>query len=364
MDTGENIRGNEYADVTFLEVGKEYAEPVRRKLLQENILRFDSSIITKGDMVCFPIYKGIPEEQLFSVLRLYSRNFSISVSRVLLKPKKINSFRDLIDIPEEFLEFLPSSWDVVGDIIFVKLSDEILSFKTKISQALLAAHGNIRSVYWVKKISGDCRIRELEHIGGDENTVTAAKEFGIIMNLDVAKVYYSPRLATERWRIAQQVSEGELVLDMFTGIGPFSLVISRHARPSSIHSIDINPEAIRYLETNIKLNRIENIEYHLGDAVEICKSLSDLYKFDRIIMNLPHSSLDFFEIALACSKIQTKIHLYVIRELSSIDDMVDDCIASAGKQGCQISEKARVTVRSYSPSEANVCVDFSVDDIR
>lgn len=364
MDAAENIRGNEYADVTFLKVGKEKAEPVRQKLIQGGFLRFDSSIISEGDMVCFPINEGIIQEQLYLVMRPISRNFSISVNRVLLKAKKINSFRDIIDIPDEFRKFLPSSWDVVGEIILVKLSDDILPFKLKVANALIDTHLSIRSVYRVIKISGNCRVRELEHIGGVKSTVTTVKEFGINIHLDVAKVYYSPRLATERWRLAQQVREGERVFDMFAGIGPFSLVISRHANPASIHSIDINPEAIRYMKKNIELNRIRNMKFHLGDAAVICPVLSERYGFDRIIMNLPHCSVDFLPNALACSKKGTTIHLYVIDERDRIDDIVNNCILKTGSFGYSLSEKERVTVRSYSPVQINVCIDFSVDVIR
>jgi len=362
MDGGEITSGNEYADVTFLKIGKEDAEPVRRKLINVGFLRFDASILADGGSVCFPILEGISEEQLNSVLGSSANQISISVNRVLLRPKKITNFREIIEIPEEFINFLPSSWDVLGEIILVKLSDEIFPFSSLVADALLDTHKSIRSVYRVKKISGHCRVRELEHIGGLKDTVTTIKEFGVIMKLDVAKVYYSPRLATERWRIAQQVIDGERVLDMFAGIGPFSLVISRHARPASIHSIDINPEAIRYLERNIGLNRIENMKYHLGDAAVVSKTLSYGNKFDRIIMNLPHSSADFLPGALACSKRGTTIHLYVIDELDRIDALVDDCISKARALGYKISEKGRVTVRSYSPTQLNVCLDIFVNE--
>ena len=363
--TGEDDgHDDQFADVAFVKVGKEDAEPVRRKLIENGFLRFDAPILPDGDSVCFPVIEGITGERLNSVLPSSAAPVSISVNRVLLRPKKITNFRDLVDIPKELRQFLPSSWDVAGGIILVKLSDEILSFKAGVAAALLDVHRNIHSVYRVKKISGPCRVREVEHIGGVKSTVTTVKEFGVIMKLDVAKVYYSPRLATERWRIAQQVREGERVLDMFAGIGPFSLVISRHALPASIHSIDINPEAIRYLEMNVKANRIENIEFHPGDAALICNTLSESDRFDRIIMNLPHSSVDFLPGALGCSKRGTTIHLYMIDELDRIDEIAADCISDAGTLGYLISEKDRVTVRSYSPTRVNVCVDITVDGIQ
>jgi len=287
---------NTSVEVLYLNVEKEYAEKIRKKLIAADLLYFRAPVLSKGDSVLFPVVGDVTEEKILSVISDLVSKPDIHFSRrtVHLKESIPFSFKDIIDIPAEMEKFLPSSWDVVGDIILVKIAEEILSYRSEIAQALLETHKSIRSVYRVLKIAGDRRLRELEHIGGVERTETVVKEFGVRLHLDVADVYYSPRLATERWRVAEQVGNGEKILDMFAGVGPFSLVIFRHSEAGEIHSIDINPAAVRYLEKNISVNKVENVTAHLGDARIVCKEFAG-QKFDRIIMNLPHSSVDFLE---------------------------------------------------------------------
>jgi tRNA (guanine37-N1)-methyltransferase len=75
----------------------------------------------------------------------------------------------------------------------------------------------------------------------------------------VTKVYFSPRLSQERLRIAQKVRGGEVVIDMFAGVGPFSIQIAKKFNNVKVYAIDTNPVAIQFLKQNIALNKIENI---------------------------------------------------------------------------------------------------------
>lgn len=369
MARSVELSSNNLAKVLFLKVGKGDAESSRRLLIRNDLLNFRVSIISDNDFVCFPLIDGIYEDHILTLLcndakeqdAVFARD-SISFSNkiVPLIEKKPSDFREIIEIPGSLRGNLPSSWDVVGNIILVKLQDEILPFKDKIASALLDTHKSIDSVYRVGKVSGDRRIRELEHIGGKDNTETSSKEFGIRLSMDVGKVYYSPRLATERWRIVQQVNDGEKILDMFAGVGPFSLVISRHTRAEVIHSVDINPIAIRYLERNIGINRAGNVIPHLGDAVEVCAEFGEEIKFDRIIMNLPHSSVDFLPGALECSKEGTVIHLYIIDSIEKVDHIIANCLEMVKELGYRIAERKRVVIKSYSPVDINICSDISV----
>ena len=357
-------------EVLYMKVEKVHAERIRKILIASDLLHFRAPVQSEGGSILFPVVGDVPEEKILSVINdlasepdISSLEIHFSRRTVELKEHIPFSFKDIIDIPVEMEEFLPSSWDVVGDIILVKIAEEILSYSHEIARALLETHRSIRSVYRVLKITGDCRVRELEHIGGLKNTRTVVKEFGVRLYLDVAEVYYSPRLATERWRVAEQVGNGKKILDMFAGVGPFSLVISRHTDAREIHSVDVNPAAVRYLEKNISVNKVENVTAHLGDARIVCKEFEEK-KFDRIIMNLPHSSVDFLESALQCSIDGTVIHLYIIEERERIDDIVGECIRRAADWGYRIMERKRVTVKSYSPVEVNICSDLLVNGLQ
>ena len=350
------------SEVVYISVKKEEAEGVRKILLASGLLRFDAPILAKGPIVSIPLIEGVGEKDVSTTLagNGMTASYDLILSSVHLKEMTPNSFREIIDIPGDLEPYLPSSWDVVGDLIIVKLQDEILPFKEKLAKALLDTHKSIRSVYRVIKVGGDLRIRELEHIGGILNTETVSREFGVKLHVDPSEVYYSPRLATERWRIVEQVKNGEKILDMFAGIGPFSLVIARNTGASLIHSIDINPRAVHYLKRNIEANRTTNVIPHLGDASEVCHELRKQIKFDRIIMNLPHISVNFLHSALECSKEGTVIHLYVIDSNEKIEGIITNCLKVSEEMGYRLAEEKRIVIKSYSPVEVNICSDLLV----
>ena len=197
------------------------------------------------------------------------------------------------------------SFDIVGDIAVVKYrEDEDIQ---EIADNILQKHKNIRNVAVDYGVYGEERIRKIELIRGD-STETIHKEFGIRIKIDISKVYFSPRLATERWRVVQRVKDGETIYDMFAGCGPFSIMIAKY-RKVRIFASDINKYAILYLIENIKLNRVKNIYPLLGDAKIISGKIP---KVDRIIMNLPHSSREFIPYALQAIKRGGEIHYYEI----------------------------------------------------
>jgi tRNA (guanine37-N1)-methyltransferase len=115
----------------------------------------------------------------------------------------------------------------------------------------------------------------------ERTTETIHKENGIRLKIDINKAYFSPRLQTERQRVIEQVKPGETVIDMFCGVGPYSIAIAKKAR--EVYAIDHNPAAIKLLKENIKLNKVTNVKALKGDALELIKTLP---KADRIIMNL------------------------------------------------------------------------------
>ena len=172
--------------------------------------------------------------------------------------------------------------------------------------------------------------------------------------LDVKKVYFSPRLATERKIITDQVQDGELVLDMFSGVGPFALSIARHHQ-AEIYAADINPEAINYLKRNIKLNKLqERIIPIQGDVKEVLKNM-DL-KFDRIIMNLPGSAGEFLPVALEHLKAGGVLHYYQFSR--NTDEPVDNIKKAAKNRQVEILAKRKV--KSTKPGEWHVAVDARI----
>ena len=213
-------------------------------------------------------------------------------------------------LSEKESEELFSAFDQIGNIIIVRIPDSLISKKKIIGETLLEQVKTANSVYYQSSsVGGDFRIRDIELIAGDDNTVTEYKEFGCRFKVDVEKTFFSPRLSTERDRISGLVQDGETVINMFGGVGMFSIVAAK-SKKCTVYNIDINPEAAKLCEENISLNKLEGkvISIH-GDASQVVKEKLENVG-DRTLMLLPERSDEFLESAINATKNNGIIHYY------------------------------------------------------
>jgi len=207
-------------------------------------------------------------------------------------------------------EELFSAFDQIGDIIVIRIPDSLLSKKKVIGETLLKEVSTAKSVlYQSSDVSGDFRTRSLELLAGEGKTETEYKEFGCRFFVDVEKVFFSPRLSTERERIADIVRDGETVINMFGGVGMFSILAAKNKK-CTVYNIDINPVASQLCEKNISLNKLAGEVISLnGDAAQIVNDqLKE--KGDRTLMLLPERSDEFLESAILATKNGGIIHYY------------------------------------------------------
>ncbi len=199
--------------------------------------------------------------------------------------------------------------DVIGSIAIVRLSGFSQSEKKKVGNALLKRLANVEGVFeQVGRVEGELRLRKLRHLAGRESTLTVHRENGCAFKVDVAKCYFSPRLSTERLRIAKLVKKDEKVLNMFAGVGPFSIPAAK-ASGASVTSCEINPLACELHEENNRINKVEKLVRVLNlDAAELPRT--ERSKFDRIVMPHPSQSDKFVPVALALAKPRSTIHYY------------------------------------------------------
>ena len=205
---------------------------------------------------------------------------------------------------------LISAFDQIGEIIIVRIPDSLLAKKKIIGKALLDEVKIVRSVFYqASAVEGEFRTRGLEILAGEDNTETEYKEFGCRFTVDVENAFFSPRLSTERDRIGNLVQNGEVVNNMFAGIGMFSIIAAKKKK-CTVYSLDINPAASKLCETNIGLNKLAgNIISINGDASEIIKEQL-MNKSDRTLMLLPERSDEFLESAINTTKDGGIIHYY------------------------------------------------------
>jgi tRNA (guanine37-N1)-methyltransferase len=210
-----------------------------------------------------------------------------------------------VDNPER----VSSGVDVVGDIAIVRLEGFSQPEKRRVGRSLMQELKNIRAVFEQEGgVEGEHRLRKLKHLAGERRTLTLHRENGCVFRVDVAKCYFSPRLSTERLRVAGLVEQGERVLNMFAGVGPFSVPIAKFAG-ARVTGCEINEYAARLHEENDRLNKVEKLVSVMAmDAKEL--PAKTRVKFDRILM--PHPSLAniFLPTALKMAKKGGIIHYY------------------------------------------------------
>jgi len=199
--------------------------------------------------------------------------------------------------------------DIVGDIAIVRLPELSAAEKRRLAGALTKEVKNVKCVYEQEGgIEGEFRLRKLKHITGEKRTLTLHKENGCVFRVDVARCYFSPRLSTERLVIAGKVASRERVLNMFAGVGPFSILVAKTAG-ARVTSCEINDFACDLHEENDRLNKVQDkIRVVRGDAAEL--PTREEPRFDRILMPHPSQADRFLPVALAMAKKRAFIHYY------------------------------------------------------
>jgi tRNA (guanine37-N1)-methyltransferase len=259
--------------------------------------------------------------------------------------------RDTQTRPADLLGYDPS-YERLGDIVI--LDEDGLERAHEVADAVVDSDVRVRTVVnRASPIEGKLRVREWDVLYGD-STETVHREYGCSFALDIARVYFSPRLATERHRVVEQVEAGEQLLDMFAGVGPFAVPAAR--RGAEVVGVDLNPTAVEYLRENAERNgvadRVTAIE---GDVREVAEEYEGWA--DRLVTNLPHSADAFLDTAVALAGETCVLHYYDIQHDSDPFGPGEAAIREAAGEAYDVEVLERRVVRSYAPHEENVCLD-------
>ena len=260
------------------------------------------------------------------------------------------------------IKLVPTSFDVVGDILIFSEFPKELSKKEKIiGNTILETYHHIKTILKkTKKYSGKFRTPKLKIIAGEKRKETTHKENDTFIKLDVEKIYFSARMSSERKRVAELIEPNETVLVMFSGSGVYPLVIAKNAKCKGVYGVEINPVAHKYALENVKKNKLENkIKLFLGDVIKILPRLNK--KFGRILMPLPKGGENFLGLALKYIKNKGVVHFYDFLhedEFHKAEEKVKNACKKLNKK-----YKILKTVKcgQYSPGFYRVCVDFEVN---
>jgi len=265
------------------------------------------------------------------------------------------------NLTKKELALVPSSFDIIGNkekAVAIIVIPEKLKRKKIIANALMKKHKNVKTVL-IKKSArkGIFRVYDFDVIG-EKNTEVMHVESGCRFLLDPQRVYFSPREGSERLRIAAQIKENENIMIFFAGVGPYAIIIAKKAKPANIVGIEINPDAVEYFKKNIKLNKLSNIEAILADVKDIDEGFYD--KFDRVIMPLPESAIDYITQALLCLKKNGICNLYCFAKEDEIKKIKAKIKNIAKKQKRRIKFINIIKVKQWGPSIWKYRIDFVV----
>jgi len=267
-------------------------------------------------------------------------------------------------LPPHVLASLPHAIDFIGDIAVVEIPPELNEYKEVIGEAVLKVHKRVKTVLskW-GAVSGVYRLRSFEVIGGEAKTETVHEEYGCVFHVDLAKAYFSSRLSYEHARVASLVKEGETVIDMFAGVGPFSILVAKKRADVHVYAIDVNPDAYQFLTKNVVFNRVVGkVTSILGDVRQAVNERL-VGVADRVIMNLPEKAIEYVDVACRALKPEGgTIHYYQFTDTPEPTETAKKQFSEALNQTNRALHKIRQAriVRGVAPFTYQVVVDAEI----
>lgn len=292
----------------YVRVSAHHGESARRRLLEMGLLGTDYKIISEDDYLFLPLTSTTSDDELCVSLGIDFETGERDFQPVSDGPATLaDALQD--DLTADELNLLPRAYDLVGDIAVLEIPEELRNHSRRIGEAFHSVHPHFKTVLAKKgAISGATRVREYKLLWGEDTTRTIHTEYGCRLVVDLEKAYFSPRLLEEHSRVASLVEDGELIIDMFCGVGPFAIHIAKQKR-AHIIAVDINPDAIALLDESLKINRlVGKVTPVVADTAEYLQTLKT--PVDRVIMNHPSGAQDFVESACSVLKHGGVMHYY------------------------------------------------------
>ena len=275
-----------------------------------------------------------------------------------------DKMKEVEEFPEEYMDKLPSGYQHLDKRIILNLHQDLHPYAKQIAQALMDFLPRMKGI-WLRKgqIKGKYRKPTgLEHILGDDSSEAIVKENGIRYKFDFTKIMFAKGNVHERKILPNRIDPGNVIVDMFAGIGYFSLGIAKKADPKKVYSIEWNEVAFKYLKKNCILNHVEEvIEPILGNCKEqVPKLAKNGVKADYVIMGLLPAPLDAISPALSVAKKEGTIVVYEGVEGEDSTRLFDQFSEIAKEEGFQTEQIDRRLVKSFAPHRYHVVLEIMV----
>ena len=288
-----------------------------------------------------------------------------SLRRFFVEKRRIMSakLKDILApvLAQEELDLLIGSYDIVGDIAIVIVPPELTHRETIIGEAILASNKKLEVVAKrAGNYGGEFRTIDLKIIAGENRKETQVTEFGVRLLVNVETTYFSVRSGNERRRLASLVQPMESVLVMFSGVGPYPLIIAKHSAAKKVVGIEKNPLAHEYALKNLKLNKkLKKVQFIVGDAADLPLLLDE--RFDRIVMPLPTMADRFLPVAMEMLKEEGGwVHYYEMAKEGSFETAVEKVQSSAENIGRKRVASSIIRCGHCGPRTHRICVDSQI----
>lgn len=330
-------------------VPRALAEEFRVTIAREGIVDKSLAILDDGDYVLIPVHRP-PHAEVMERYHasLVERDFPSRRTRV----DPIDQVRARAEVPEELKLLLPEKWEQLGDVVTLRLPKELGALEGQVGEAYAAVLGAKTVLRDVGGIAGSYRTPVVRPIFGSDS-VTVHRENGILYKLDASKVMFSSGNVDERMRMAAVECSGETVVDMFAGIGYFTLPLAVHQTPRRIISCELNEVAHGYLVENIALNKVERkVEPILGDN----RDLPGDGFADRVVMGYVKTTHEFLRTAFRLLRSGGILHYHETCPNELLPDRPVQRLREAARGG-RVEVLRFKEVKSYSPGVSHVVVD-------
>jgi len=345
-----------------LSIPKKQGEKAIQLLTRLKLLNRKLSPQIVDDVLHVPLFRELQPEERRQIERALGKQ-SLSHEKFPSRAQPVGSLEEVLEqkLPSSIIPLVSKSFDIIGDIAIIELSPTAEPYEKIIAEALMRVHKNVKTVYSkAGPITDNLRLRPLHHVLGTDRTETIHTELGCRFKIDISRAFFSPRLSAEHKRVAEQVRPGECVVDMFAGVGPFSILIAKRLNDVQVHAIEANPEAAKLIRENAKMNKVQDrIKVWFGDArVVVQENLSGIAT--RVIMNHPSQAREFLEPAYKALRLDGGIvHYYTFAEgLDSESNARKELAAALDNSGWKIEKTIEThKVRGVAPMKWQVAVD-------
>ncbi len=264
------------------------------------------------------------------------------------------------------LEVIPKRWEKFADVALFQHDSFSEKGWSSINQAdLWAAVANALKVERIGRVSeivGEKREPTVELVLGEDDWVIR-RENGIDYGYNLTKCMFSAGNVNERRRMGEVAKQDEVVLDLYAGIGYYTLPILVQSQVNHVHCCEWNTNSVKALESNLKINDVsDRCSVYVGDNRITGDGLKGIA--DRVILGLLPSSQGGYSVAMqSLSESGGMLHIHGVAPAKDYSAWVGGILDELRSIDMHriVNETALIRVKSYAPHWDHVVLDVSVE---